>query len=192
MRHALQVVAIVLLLPSCPRPAAAVTKTYLFRDSFAPEEGAGNVLVKGLQEAGKAVSQYVHRLAGLRARKKLDGTLRTDFMQAGQAIEPDLGSLRAHVQGPPAWAEPPAIRLRCRRQHPQVADELRENLIPAPARHRPITSSVGAGRSERPSRTASSSQAKPPRSSFLPRSTGLSSPASALPMRSNSRTPRRT
>jgi hypothetical protein len=57
---------------------------------------------KNLQEAGKAVTQYVHRLAGLRARKKLDGTLRTDFMQAGKAIQPDLSSLRAHVQCPPA------------------------------------------------------------------------------------------
>lgn len=57
---------------------------------------------KRLQEAGKAVSQYVHRLAGLPARKKLDGTLRTDFLQAGQAIGPDLSSLRAHVQCPPA------------------------------------------------------------------------------------------
>ena len=58
--------------------------------------------MKKLQEAGKAVAQYVHRLAGLRARKKLDGTLRTDFMQAGKAIAPDLSSLRAHVQCPPA------------------------------------------------------------------------------------------
>jgi hypothetical protein len=57
---------------------------------------------KRLQEAGKAVSQYVHRLNGLRSRKKLDGTLRTNFVQAGQAIEPDLSSLRAHVQCPPA------------------------------------------------------------------------------------------
>jgi hypothetical protein len=57
---------------------------------------------KKLQEAGTAVAQYVHRLAGLRARKKLDGTLRTDFMQAGKAIEPDLSSLRAHVHCPPA------------------------------------------------------------------------------------------
>ena len=57
---------------------------------------------KRLQEAGKAVSQYVHRLAGLPARNKLDGTLRTEFLQAGQAIEPDLSSLRAHVQCPPA------------------------------------------------------------------------------------------
>src|SRR5262249_821635 len=45
MRHALNVLAIVLLLASRSRPAAAVTETYLFRDSFAPEEGAGNVLV---------------------------------------------------------------------------------------------------------------------------------------------------
>jgi uncharacterized repeat protein (TIGR03803 family) len=57
---------------------------------------------KRLQDAGKAVSQYVHRLAGLPARNKLDGTLRTEFLQAGQAIEPDLSSLRAHVQCPPA------------------------------------------------------------------------------------------
>jgi hypothetical protein len=57
----------------------------------------GKKTKKSLQEAGKAVSQYVHRLAGLRARKKLDGTLRTDFVPAGQAIEPDLSSPRAHV-----------------------------------------------------------------------------------------------
>jgi len=62
----------------------------------------GKKTMKKLQEAGKAVAQYVHRLAGLRARKKLDGTLRTDFMQAGKAIEPDLSSLRAHVHCPPA------------------------------------------------------------------------------------------
>ena len=62
----------------------------------------GKKTMKKLQEAGKAVAQYVHRLAGLRARKKLDGTLRTDFMQAGKAIAPDLSSLRAHVQCPPA------------------------------------------------------------------------------------------
>jgi hypothetical protein len=57
---------------------------------------------KRLQEAGKAVTQYVHRLAGLPARKKLDGTLRTDFLQAGQAIAPDLRTLRGHLQCPPA------------------------------------------------------------------------------------------
>jgi hypothetical protein len=57
---------------------------------------------KRLQEAGKALSQYVHRLAGLPARNKLDGTVRSDFLKAGQAIEPDLSSLRAHVQCPPA------------------------------------------------------------------------------------------
>jgi hypothetical protein len=57
---------------------------------------------KRLQEGGKAVSQYVHRLAGLPARKKLDGTLRTDLLQGGQAIAPDLQSLRAQLQCPPA------------------------------------------------------------------------------------------
>jgi hypothetical protein len=57
---------------------------------------------KRLREAGKAVSQYVHRLAGLAARKKLDGTLRTEFLQAGQAIAPDLQMLRADLQCPPA------------------------------------------------------------------------------------------
>jgi hypothetical protein len=57
---------------------------------------------KRLQEAAKAVSQYVHRLAGLPARKKLDDTPRTDFLQAGQAIVPDLTTLRAQLQCPPA------------------------------------------------------------------------------------------
>ncbi len=57
---------------------------------------------KRLQQGGKAALQYVHRLAGLAARKKLDGTLRTDLLHAGQAIAPDLQSLRAHLQCPPA------------------------------------------------------------------------------------------
>jgi hypothetical protein len=56
MRHALNVLAIVLLLASGPRPAAAVTETYLFRDSFAPEEGAGNVLVPVSNATGTIVS----------------------------------------------------------------------------------------------------------------------------------------
>src|SRR5262249_27234717 len=57
---------------------------------------------KKLQDAGKAVAQYVHRLAGLRARKELHATLRTGFMQAGKAIQRDLSPLRPHVQCPPA------------------------------------------------------------------------------------------
>ncbi len=56
---------------------------------------------KRLQQAGKALTQYAHRLSGLPARKKLDATLRADFLQAGKAISPDVTTLRAHVQCPP-------------------------------------------------------------------------------------------
>jgi hypothetical protein len=57
---------------------------------------------KRLQQSAKALSQYVHRLAGLTARKKLDAALRTDFLQAGQAIEPDVKTLRTQAVCPPA------------------------------------------------------------------------------------------
>jgi hypothetical protein len=56
---------------------------------------------KRLQQAGKALTQYAHRLSGLPARKKLDATLRADFLQAGKAIAPDVTTLRAQVQCPP-------------------------------------------------------------------------------------------
>jgi hypothetical protein len=56
---------------------------------------------KRLQQAAKALTQYAHRLAGQAARKKLDGTLRTDFLQAGQAIQPDVKNLRGQAQCPP-------------------------------------------------------------------------------------------
>ena len=55
---------------------------------------------KRLQQSAKALSQYVHRLAGLPARKKLDDALRQEFLQGGQAIVPDLKTLRAQVACP--------------------------------------------------------------------------------------------
>jgi hypothetical protein len=56
---------------------------------------------KQLQQAAKALAQYVHRLAGLPARKKLDVALRSELLQAGQAIGPDVKSLRSQAQCPP-------------------------------------------------------------------------------------------
>jgi hypothetical protein len=56
---------------------------------------------KRLQQAGTALTQYVHRLAGHTAKKRL-GDVRKDYQQAGQAIVPDLKTLRGQVQCPPA------------------------------------------------------------------------------------------
>ena len=55
---------------------------------------------KRLQQAGKALTQYAHRLRGLPARKKLDDALRLDFLAAGQAIAPDVATLRGTVACP--------------------------------------------------------------------------------------------
>ncbi len=56
---------------------------------------------KHLQQAAKALSQYVHRLSGRPARKKLQEAIRTDFLQAVQAIAGDVAALRAQVACPP-------------------------------------------------------------------------------------------
>ena len=53
-----------------------------------------------LKQVGRALIHYVHRLAGLPARKKLDDTLRREFLDAGSAIEPDVGMLRKDLQCP--------------------------------------------------------------------------------------------
>jgi hypothetical protein len=50
----------------------------------------------------EALAQYAHRLAGLPARKNLDPTFRSDFLQAGQPIAPDVKTLRARPACPPA------------------------------------------------------------------------------------------
>jgi hypothetical protein len=64
--------------------------------------GDGNLkkTKKQLQQAAKALGQYTHRLAGLPARKKLDDALRGSYLQAGEAIAPDLKTLRAQAQCP--------------------------------------------------------------------------------------------
>jgi hypothetical protein len=66
--------------------------------------GTGNAkkTKKRLQQAAKALTQYAHRLAGLPARKKLDAAIRAEFLQAGQAIVPDLKTLRTQVACPPS------------------------------------------------------------------------------------------
>ena len=66
--------------------------------------GGGNLKKtrKRLQQTAKALTQYAHRLAGRPARKKLDDTLRMDFLQAGEAIVPDVKTLRSQVTCPPA------------------------------------------------------------------------------------------
>ncbi len=48
----------------------------------------------------KALTQYVHRLKGLAARKKLDATLRATFVAAGEAIVPDVVALRGRLACP--------------------------------------------------------------------------------------------
>lgn len=53
-----------------------------------------------LQQVGRALIQYVHRLAGLPARKKLDDALRREFLDAGTAIEPHVGTLRQDLHCP--------------------------------------------------------------------------------------------
>ena len=44
-------------------------------------------------QVGRALIQYVQRLAGLPARHKLDDTLRQEFLDEGRAIEPDVGTI---------------------------------------------------------------------------------------------------
>ena len=53
-----------------------------------------------LQQVGRALIQYVHRLAGLPARKKLDDALRRELLDAGTAIEPHVGTLRQNLHCP--------------------------------------------------------------------------------------------
>jgi hypothetical protein len=53
-----------------------------------------------LKQVGRALIQYVHRLAGLPARKKLDDTLRRSFRDEGSAIGPDVGTLRKDLHCP--------------------------------------------------------------------------------------------
>ncbi len=55
---------------------------------------------KRIQQAGKADKQYVHRLSGLAARKKIEDALRQDFLMAGEALSPDVTALRAQVACP--------------------------------------------------------------------------------------------
>ena len=53
-----------------------------------------------LKQVGRALIQYVHRLAGLPARKKLDDTLRREVLDAGNAIAADVGTLRKDLHCP--------------------------------------------------------------------------------------------
>jgi hypothetical protein len=55
---------------------------------------------KRLQQVKKALTQYAHRLRGLPARRKLDPTLRADFLAAGVAIAADVTTLRGQLACP--------------------------------------------------------------------------------------------
>jgi uncharacterized repeat protein (TIGR03803 family) len=55
-----------------------------------------------LAQVKKALTQYAHRLKGLAARKNLDATLRATFAGAGEAIVPDVKSLRSNLDCPAA------------------------------------------------------------------------------------------
>jgi uncharacterized repeat protein (TIGR03803 family) len=63
-------------------------------------DGNAKKAKKRLQQVKKALTQYVHRLNGLPARKKLDAALRQSFVAAGEAITPDVGSLRSSLACP--------------------------------------------------------------------------------------------
>jgi hypothetical protein len=58
---------------------------------------SGKKAKKKLQQAAKQMNTYGHKLSSLSARKKLDATLRTGFIQAGKAIENDLKALRGQL-----------------------------------------------------------------------------------------------
>jgi hypothetical protein len=55
---------------------------------------------KRLQQAGKAMTQFTHRLNGNAARKKLDGTLRQSLVDAATAIGSDLKTFRGVIACP--------------------------------------------------------------------------------------------
>ena len=62
-----------------------------------------------LKEAIRDLINYVHRLNGLAARKRLSG-LRQEFIAAGEPIEADLKSLKRAVPCPAGRAVPAACR----------------------------------------------------------------------------------
>jgi hypothetical protein len=53
-----------------------------------------------LLQAAKAMSQFVHRLNGSAAKRKLDATLRQTFVDAGTQVQNDLKAFRATVACP--------------------------------------------------------------------------------------------
>jgi len=55
---------------------------------------------KRLLQAAKAMSQFVHRLNGSAAKRKLDATLRQTFVDAGTQVQNDLKAFRATVACP--------------------------------------------------------------------------------------------
>jgi hypothetical protein len=55
---------------------------------------------KRLKKVAKALSQYVHRLGSLAARKKLEAALREEFQAAGEPIAADAAVLRDQVACP--------------------------------------------------------------------------------------------
>jgi hypothetical protein len=66
----------------------------------APSTKAVKKAKKRLQQAAKAMTQYVHRLNGLAARKHLDEALRESLLEAGTPIGTDLKTLRGNLQCP--------------------------------------------------------------------------------------------
>jgi hypothetical protein len=55
---------------------------------------------KRLLQAAKAMSQFVHRLNGNNAKRKLDATLRQTFVEEGTQVQNDLKTFRATVACP--------------------------------------------------------------------------------------------
>jgi uncharacterized repeat protein (TIGR03803 family) len=70
-------------------------------DAFALcDSGNAKKAKSRLAQVKKALTQYVHRLKGLAARKKLDATLRAAFVARGEAIVPDATALRGTLACP--------------------------------------------------------------------------------------------
>jgi hypothetical protein len=65
---------------------------------------------KRLLQAAKAMSQFVHRLNGSAAKRKLDATLRRRFVADGTLVQSDLKAFRATVASEPSLV-PSHVRI---------------------------------------------------------------------------------
>ena len=102
MRHATRILTIAVLLGALSGRVGAVTETYLFRDSFAPKEGAGNVLVPVSNTTGMIL------------------TSGTDFRNGSFVTETISASACASTPTIRAWSFPDEAGLRYDNATPTV------------------------------------------------------------------------